>query len=1402
MASPAIVPESTPIAQLNPDLEHDDSSVAGIVTLIWPYAASKSTFSLLLVDPDFRLRSNRGQVRVHFQGSSAKAVARSGISSGDQLLLSLRGAQWVKDSTAATTPGRGIDWQLQYEERLVLQVRGLQQRNRIANDYFLQIHRPSQRPTTLDIDHPTPSPEPPLQTSTPVQSPPHNNNSASSTGTALLDAQLWASPAFLKRSRILTTYYDPFIEDEFPDNDRKKRTKFGHGSDQWRFAERTPSPEKESETPPSEIASPSRPPAQDRPRAEEFQPPLPEAHSTRSPPVPSTSATKDLIDRSELEVPSEGDFTAKDTSAEDREVPSTSLDQVNAGDQMIYEDAEDGNIGNIAVATPETPHTKIGLNEVKVEASTTRPTSPTSDTHSVGDEESREPAQTVQASPPASIEISSSASSSSAPRNDSDLDEESDQASDDATHQESDSLFDEQSESGQSNAVVRGGPGSDVGLDGSTFSRPPLGVELATPASMIKRLEEGLEADSMNADHAQHTPLPLQSDVEQTGSEGEEPSVSKHLASDSLSSEDEASEEDTESFGDHDAAQRRSSVQAPSPDQLGSQDTAIVGDQAFKDLAAAQLFTSNQDSWKNTGTHQEDRVMRSSSNLLSPPHQFETHKPQELLVLSSQETSDEKAGPELIPKHDATDSPERGSLSSSVEEIDSSAASDVEDTLDTSPKKGPTDSTVQQESRIRHQQEIVLDARLYQEFPRIVQPQGQEFKERADHSSTIPSMASVLQPSMVEIIDLESGDEDNDIGPQDVAQKDFQAIADESDSKFTPIHKVSADETPLILASDASNEDQTSIDEISSLSTVPEFTQLVLKSATEVKDFPPAGVHIEPEPRQEALELAQEGSRTQSPVSRSEKHLEEPQSIQEAPLVQSEATPKSLERELPFEEEPHLKKIAIVETELMSIPTDELPSTVPDSFDELKSKSQLLTPRSTQQTNLVSQSSSVSLHSAPEDDTLPTPRLTQAASVEPVPPQRLASPEEPILAKTPAPPKKTLTLIERLKEMRRLSSQSPKPRPSDASILDPWFAPRRLSQVVPDSEDGSEAEGSPERKAQARVPDIASEQLPQTLEKPLAKSFIRSPPQPEHISSIQSSPQYLPPSQPPPPGFRTNLSYFVPLATLPSHFATAVDVLVIALSSTPVTRATSGPKDYNQSLYITDPSSSTSQHPVTTVQIFRPNNRCFPIVEKGAALLLRDFKVQPFEKRLLLLSTESSAWAVFRKGADVQIRGPPVEYGAAERGFARGLWDWWASLGDGARRRLETAVPEYKKPNGATKMTNSTAGGNKSNAAIKKEEIEGLGLDLSGSQSERRESVKEQYVALEGVEERDMVYESIEAPKRVLRARGAKGANGRSESARESRFGTVFTGGLGEPDETQGSTHELRDGKAYRAKGR
>ena len=112
-----------PIAELQPELQGlDERRVGGLVTLIWPYASSSQSTSLLLVEPDFRLRARRGQVRLYFSGASATSVSRAGVSSGDQLLVSLKGADFTKDDSTTSTPGRGIEWKLQYGEYLNVQV--------------------------------------------------------------------------------------------------------------------------------------------------------------------------------------------------------------------------------------------------------------------------------------------------------------------------------------------------------------------------------------------------------------------------------------------------------------------------------------------------------------------------------------------------------------------------------------------------------------------------------------------------------------------------------------------------------------------------------------------------------------------------------------------------------------------------------------------------------------------------------------------------------------------------------------------------------------------------------------------------------------------------------------------------------------------------------------------------------------------------------------------------------------------------------------------------------------------------------------------------------------------------------------------------------------------------------
>ena len=112
-----------PIAQLTPLLPAPSSrSVKAIVTLIWPYSSSTRSLTVLLAEPDFRLRRIRGQVRVKFLGSSAKYVVQSKIGIGDEVTLGLDGVDWRKDEAGLHTPGKSVEWELEFTERLVMEV--------------------------------------------------------------------------------------------------------------------------------------------------------------------------------------------------------------------------------------------------------------------------------------------------------------------------------------------------------------------------------------------------------------------------------------------------------------------------------------------------------------------------------------------------------------------------------------------------------------------------------------------------------------------------------------------------------------------------------------------------------------------------------------------------------------------------------------------------------------------------------------------------------------------------------------------------------------------------------------------------------------------------------------------------------------------------------------------------------------------------------------------------------------------------------------------------------------------------------------------------------------------------------------------------------------------------------
>ena len=189
-------------------------------------------------------------------------------------------------------------------------------------------------------------------------------------------------------------------------------------------------------------------------------------------------------------------------------------------------------------------------------------------------------------------------------------------------------------------------------------------------------------------------------------------------------------------------------------------------------------------------------------------------------------------------------------------------------------------------------------------------------------------------------------------------------------------------------------------------------------------------------------------------------------------------------------------------------------------------------------------------------------------------------------------------------------------------------------------------------------------------------------------------------------GFTTPHAYFPSLMSLPNHFNSEVEILAVATTaSKQPQRAKSGPRDYFTSFRLAD--SSCDAGDTISVQLFRPYKKALPSCKRGDILLLRGMKVQTRPNLgtrrgsqgrdvvdgMMLLSTEGSAWATFKfrvvdaastvadkpestdgttrlqakrsppPKVDIQINGPPIEFGAEERAYARGMHKWWIEEG-------------------------------------------------------------------------------------------------------------------------------------------
>ena len=230
-------------------------------------------------------------------------------------------------------------------------------------------------------------------------------------------------------------------------------------------------------------------------------------------------------------------------------------------------------------------------------------------------------------------------------------------------------------------------------------------------------------------------------------------------------------------------------------------------------------------------------------------------------------------------------------------------------------------------------------------------------------------------------------------------------------------------------------------------------------------------------------------------------------------------------------------------------------------------------------------------------------------------------------------------------------------------VISSWFSPKRSSAAS-----GNENVGAYARAA-APKPTIEESGISSTA------APVTPPPRKQRSNGVLTSTTYFTPL--------SNLNSRVNMSSQDVLGGGAFDILAVVTEETRApTRAKRGPRDFHTIFWIAD--TTLDSHDSIRVQVFRPWKAVLPVAEAGDVILLRSFAVKSRKHQPYLLSTDASAWCVWRftaaekadqnaekpvwarlhiEGSPGQsreeVKGPPVEFGDEERQCAIALRDWW-----------------------------------------------------------------------------------------------------------------------------------------------
>ncbi|KAJ5795212.1 Telomere end binding protein [Penicillium paradoxum] len=1335
-----------PIAQLSPDLDNvAEKSFLANVALVWPYSSSAKSLSLLLVEPDVLLRRALGQIKVTFRGRVAERVAESHVGIGETIGLALKDCNFVSNADSQQTPGRCIAWDAHF-----------------ANGVTLEIYRSSQDPLTISVEPQLAAPQTELALPTTPSGKSTNSERdlTSSTG-------LWGSPVFLKPTRTslegtIRSAFDPFAEEDgFVPGKGRKRPRYSLQREDWRVLTEPESSQEEDvpvdwlqvldqdiEHELDEAHTPSEPSDDLMSDPDEIPEQIDTAPQEPSPIFvkPSLELTGSIIERragesnnlsSHEQVDVRGtSFQLPTDTPQIRPIPSPGLP---IPSPIVSSNATSSDYFPPWNASTQVQETQSVPMEIETIATLPEPSIETRETKAISP-----PKTEMMKVPEPFIEPA----------------------------QEEhilDSGFQVHGDTEPSSSPADAPLNQEIDLVDSFGPIDALGVSQANIITHVI----GEEAQISNE---------IQQDIPDDGDLSGAPSESSSGSEDESDDSSEIMDESADRQIDDDAENISNEAQTSDEAELGY----IVDDEPTSRESSVPPPRSEGESIEPPGvidavdTAQTDVGIQIAGETTGSPSDVNGLDDEEIFDPTLQ--SLDRSHPIDAFDQDAIDALEMMRATREEEFEDNRIKRDevrMEADIDHPSKQNDSE-----EEDERLEDHAVYDGESVQSY-------NSQYDSDEEEIHYPPSETGLNQDDFdIEDDSDEEFERDRDL-PSRVGDPEIIVLDSDTDDEPTSDH-------PTAPASDSSSDEDSSAHSESAYAGAPpamvdfemgeqecpesryaDVEPSYHRAVEEESEFDERDEYEEHEESDEREsnhedDRVHESDMTDEPARDfhknglpSEMALLDPEQQDYDEEMEDAVAMEEVEN---LESHPTIQIDSDADVPADQDPGEEQPGNIdPSLFDmagsQLAEQSEKTEDPDRQEGLSESENANVHIHG---DGQFECPILSSAihdgtellSSHEPGPEPTIEGPEGP-------EPLGDLGLSTVMPQFER---QLPTPDPTQETIFT-RETHHDYESAISSLEENEDATGmvQPVGSPGCEQDDtIAGEFLENTQENHDHEvADATATPELAQLTRLHSTPQrscsvevLISTESPKPPtvlitkptvpdrsasGLRSKLSYFAPLSTLFDHYNALVDTISIVHEASPITRAKTGSKDWFVTIDLTDPSMAGT---TVRAQIFRRYKSSMPSLAEGTAILLRDFKVKSLDHTVMLVSVESSAWAVFgESSSDAEMNGPPVEYDSQERAYASGLRRWYVEVGSGwvADRMLQASIGR-----------------------------ESLERDVSPSSRARSES------------------SSPDSKRGSQRRRRGKG----KVAIHELRDGTRYTD-AGSPNSRNSTVHELRDGTLY-----